>query len=267
MKQLLLAATALISVTAVRAADLPARAAAPVAFAPAFTWTGAYVGLSLGGLFGSATDDGFWLRNNTRILATDPFGAILPPYSRKATVTGLLAGVQAGYNYQVGNIVAGVEADISGIAATGSQGSTPNYNALIGGPLGASCIVNCLGQQFTSQWRGLATLRGRLGFAVSPNWMIYGTGGLADADVSDRYSTLLNSAQYDQWRIGWVVGAGTEYALSHNLTMKFEGLYVKLGDKTYNSVPLAIGRTTIGNSNRFSDHALIARVGVNYKFD
>ena len=97
-------AAILISVSA-RAADLPARVQppAPVAYAPSFSWTGFYVGGELG-----------WIRTDSDYTT----GAVLlgTPFLVSATTgkDGLSYGILAGYNYQAGNVVLGVEGDFEG---------------------------------------------------------------------------------------------------------------------------------------------------------
>ena len=128
----------MINVSA-RAADLPARVQppAPVAYAPSFSWTGFYVGGELG-----------WIR-------TDPdytTGAVLlgTPFLVSATTgkDGLSYGILAGYNYQAGNVVLGVEGDFEGWTV-----GKIRYTSITGDFLTAH-----------SKWGG--SVRGRLGFAA-----------------------------------------------------------------------------------------------------
>jgi outer membrane immunogenic protein len=255
------------------AADLPAKRALPVFAAADPTWTGIYVGVTAGWIASGTTDNGIWTNNGVPIvLGSKPFGQLLVPYQKTVTSGGLALGVTGGYNYQINSqLVAGLEADISGLALTGSQGSSPNFNALIGGGGGlpASCIVNCLGQTLTSQWLGLATQRARFGFLINPQWLTYVTGGIAEALVHDRYQTLLTTSNNDGWRVGWVAGLGTEYMLSPNISVKAEGLYVGLGTSSVTQSVLTIPTKTpiaLATRDKFSDGAWIVRTGINYKF-
>jgi outer membrane immunogenic protein len=267
------------------AADLPAKRALPVFAAADPTWTGIYVGITAGWIASGTTDNGLWTNNGVPIMpGSDPFGQGtgrtfgLVPYQKTVTSGGLALGVTGGYNYQINSqLVAGLEADISGLALTGSQGSSPNFNALINNNfpnnLPASCIVNCLGQTLTSQWLGLATQRARFGFLINPQWLTYVTGGIAEALVHDRYQTLLTTSNNDNWRVGWVAGLGTEYMLSPNISVKLEGLYVGLGTSSVAQSFLTIPPPNKNNPgialatrDKFSDGAWIARTGINYKF-
>lgn len=98
---LLATAASAVSVAA-SATDVPARMepVAPVAYVPAFSWTGFYLGGELG-----------WIQTNPKYTT----GALLfgAPFlgtsgSRKDGVT---YGILTGYNYQAGQLVLGVEVD------------------------------------------------------------------------------------------------------------------------------------------------------------
>jgi len=96
--------------------------------------------------------------------------------------------------------------------------------------------------------------------------MVYLTGGIADALVQDRYYTLLNAATSTKSRFGWTAGLGTEYAISPNITVNAEALYVSLNNNSSTYAPVTLPRLQITNTNKFSDSAWIGRIGVAYKF-
>ncbi|MET0530191.1 MAG: outer membrane beta-barrel protein [Microvirga sp.] len=81
--------------------------------------------------------------------------------------------------------------------------------------------------------------------------------------------------------VGWVLGAGVEYAWTNNLTVKLEGLWVSMDNNNNNNNNFAVGngiigvsntgapiRTTafLGGNNRNDNEFFVARVGLNYKF-
>jgi outer membrane immunogenic protein len=106
---LLLAATALATagISAASAADLPMRSAPPapyIAAVPVFTWTGFYVGAQVG--YG-------WNANENDIVL--PTGFVVESGDFGDSGDGFLAGVHAGYNYQIGSFVVGLEGDIEGV--------------------------------------------------------------------------------------------------------------------------------------------------------
>ena len=141
--------TILISIPA-RAADLPSpvQPVAPVAYVPAFSWTGFYVGGELG-----------WIRTNpkytTGALCWGAFRCLC-----RTGKNGLSYGVLAGYNYQVGQLVLGVEGDFQGWTV-----GEIRYTAITGDFLTAH-----------SKWGG--SIRGRLGYAVD-HALLYVSGGAA----------------------------------------------------------------------------------------
>ena len=101
-------ALVVLSVGTANAADLPigVPVAPPSALIPT-TWDGPYVGLNVGGR---------WL--NDRISTTAlPTGST---FSGTLNTWGAMGGLQAGYNWQFGNVVAGIEADANIIVNAGS---------------------------------------------------------------------------------------------------------------------------------------------------
>src|SRR3712207_2520306 len=102
MKKILLSSVALLGLTAgAMAADLPSRRApAPVFSAvPVFTWTGFYVGVNAGVGFSNNDDDGIVFGADTIFGDSDDDASFI-------------GGAQAGYNYQIGSFVVGVEGDL-----------------------------------------------------------------------------------------------------------------------------------------------------------
>src|SRR4029077_6994199 len=123
------------------------------------------------------------------------------------------------------------------------------------------------------------TLRGRFGTTITPDVMVYATGGLAigsirssvrlagvgfDADgnpgaVSNAVSVLTQKA-------GWTVGAGIEGRLFGNVTGKIEYLYMDFGTiSTSVTNPFNATPVTLSSNSRITDN--IVRVGLNYKLD
>ena len=123
----------------------PAQGAGAVAV---YNWTGFY----LGGHFGYGTGS---LGPDTN---AEPLQGAFFPHS----VTGMIGGYQAGYNWQLTNrVVLGVEADIS-----------------FGSPVD---IPRLAPASFNTTIDYVATGRGRLGYAMG-TWMPYVTGGVAWGD-------------------------------------------------------------------------------------
>jgi outer membrane immunogenic protein len=183
MKKILLSSVALLSLTAgAMAADLPSRRApAPIiAAVPVFTWTGFYVGVNAG--YGWNTNDSITV-GGVRFDLDDE--------------GGFVGGAQAGYNYQIGSFVVGLEGDIQYADFGGDDRFDFDNDGIVDDDFN------------NSDWFG--TVRARAGVAFD-RALIYATGGFAFADDAT----------------GWTVGGGLEYAFTNNLSAKVEGLYVNL---------------------------------------
>ena len=249
LKKILLSATAFAALGGVSlAADLPVRKEAPAYIAPApiFTWTGAYFGVNAGGVF---------TRNKVSFAGTDLLDG------GKINKTGFIGGVQAGYNWQMGMWLVGVEGDMNITSAKKSLGDVD--------PATFSAIA------VRSDLRWLGTARLRVGAAFE-RLLVYGTGGLAFGDgrnsvdmflVDGVDSLLVASARKTAVRAGWTIGAGAEYAITNNLTVKGEYLYYSLGKKSMNLIPTEFGvGAADAISAKFKNDGHIVRAGVNWKF-
>jgi outer membrane immunogenic protein len=287
MKKILLSSIALLSLTAAAsAADLPRRAAPPM-FAPAipvFTWTGFYVGVNAGYAWADS--------NNGDEAVFVPPGALAPGvpavggqfvntfgFGRGGNDDGFTVGGTAGFNWQTGAIVFGVEGDLNwaDIGDSNNNGFFGGNIVTFTGPgpaVARTYDVNGGLGSGNIDWFG--TLRGRIGVAFD-RALIYGTGGFAFASGNDNNGFCGGLAfggcgGNDDWRGGWTVGGGLEYAFTNNLTAKIEGLYVNLDSGNRGGV---VAVPVAGNPNptvflatpgRGDDDFFVARVGLNYKF-
>ncbi|MGY8637962.1 porin family protein [Bradyrhizobium sp. 14AA] len=219
MKKVLLASACLFALAApASAADLAARpyTKAPVAVASVYNWTGFYLGIVGGGAWENASGD--------------------------PKMKGGFVGGTAGYNWQTGNVVFGLEAD--GSWADVSASATV---AVLGIPVTTSSKTDALG-----------TVRGRIGWAVN-NVLFYGTGGYAWIDNKLSVSALGVTVSDSKWHSGWTVGAGVEAFFAPQWSVKGEYLYRSLGGETYFS---GIGAPV--NPGTLNFHTV--QVGVNYHF-
>jgi len=248
MKKILLSATALLGLTAgAMAADLPSRVApAPIiAPVPVFTWTGFYAGVQAGYA---------WGEDETRLFFGGVPFDVVPLIGAAGTdydVEGFVGGAHAGFNYQFGSIVVGVEGDIEAAGIDGDR--TWTSAALPGASASAETEINFQG-----------SLRARLGFAFD-RALVYGTAGLAFANIENTYTafdgvtTLTESFDDTEW--GWTVGAGVEYAFTNNLTARVEYRYTQFDNYRNNSTLIAVG----GAAEQEPEFHTV-RVGVSYKF-
>ncbi len=202
MKKLLtisaLAAAAVVAVAgSASAADMPVKAAPPPP--PAFTWTGWYVGLNGGGLWGETT------------------GNFVPPnhaFHWQADVSQGLAGVTTGSNWQFGQFVIGTESTYEvGLGDYGTTGGSGNTTGACGVAVAFSCATR-INEVFT--------VGGRLGWAGtgiigSGNWLLFAQGGYARANIATEIplnATGIPVAAASHWHNGWFAGVGLDYALS-----------------------------------------------------
>jgi len=270
------AALTVAGAVAAQAADLPTRkeAPAPVFVPPPFTWTGFYVGANIGGI---------WSSGSRSLTFFNPASAVFlsgyEPGGLGSNNSGVIGGGQAGYNWQTGAFVLGVETDFDGT----SLGKSTNFNSLPfagtgipTGILGDSLFVHA---KANLDWLG--TTRARLGYVATPDnrLMIYATGGVAYAggtanfSVFDARNDFFLSGNPSSSRVGWTVGAGAEYALTNNWTIRGEYLYVDLGSNSF-STPAATfpvasnlaGFDGLYATGKINYNASIFRAAVNYKF-
>jgi outer membrane immunogenic protein len=198
------------------AADLGGHAPPPppasIDSRPALMWTGLQVGLNAG--YSSSRDftgeDSVFSYNGV---------ALEHLHSRTSGFTG---GGQIGYNYQIGHFVVGIEADFNYVDLSRTKTS-------LSGAVTEDISGNFIG-----------TLRPRVGVAFGPA-LLYATGGLAygsvDTTITGNTANTL-SASNTGMRVGWPAGAGAEYALNRNLSLRLEYLHTDLGRADLSGVAL-----------------------------
>lgn len=258
---------AVLSGTAL-AADLPYRRAPLVAVPAAFTWTGFYVGLNAGG---ALSDPSFTFGPGPTFGNAFP---TLPVGSPSARLTrdssSFTGGVQTGYNFQIGSFVFGEESDVNylNMSQRGSAAFAVPAAVAPGGTFNTS---------LRSRVEGLSTHRLRVGFTPFERMLVYGTVGIAVAEVrSTSVSTFSPApgAAFDfigrdsTYRAGWVAGGGVEYALTNTVSLRGEYLHVDLGRESFASVGNgAAGASFVTFENRERTRFDLARVGLNVRFD
>jgi outer membrane immunogenic protein len=223
MKRVLLAGVALAALMgSASAADIPRRmverpVAAPVPHVMAYNWTGFYAGLNAGWGWGTGSLSG-------------------PPPTGDMEGNGGLIGGTLGYNWQMNQVVFGVETDIAW------SGIETDHRCRGG----LRCEVN-------NDWLG--TARGRIGVAMD-RFMPFIAGGLAYGDVDTKVRGFPGTSDV---QAGWTLGAGVEFALAAPWTARLEYLYVDLGD-------VGCGRRCGPGTGNLDFNAHIVRAGVNYRF-
>jgi outer membrane immunogenic protein len=220
----LLATAALVALSsAAYAADMgmPLKAPPPLP-PPVQDWSGVYVGL----------EGGYEWATQNLSPAYDPFysvgkywGVTVPTVS-SVSQSGWLFGGFAGVQKQWGSWVLGLEGDFDADDSDGSTTSTVVHNFCV------RCAddkpvdyTSTRSAEIEAKIDELGSMRGKVGWAFSPNWLIYGTGGLAFAHVQDT-ATATDSLGYTgsppffthtaNWSggesmLGWAAGAGIDW--------------------------------------------------------
>ena len=281
-----LVALATLSATPAFAADMAAKAPPP-APAPSYNWTGFYVGGYAG--YGWRDPSVSFTPNDinaSSFTCGGAFGGTCVP-AASFGISGGLIGIQAGYDWQPDRRwLAGVATDFSGTAIGGTGAS----NFLLGSkPPGASTFAS------TENVDWFGTVRARLGWLATDNLLVYGTGGLAYGRVHTGANLIsqpgtngstkgpggffaFNCATptcfvggTSQTLTGYAAGGGTAYAISPNVSLFVEYLYVNLGHTSnFTSIALTTGAPGASPSSftaHFSDVIFnVVRGGLNYKF-
>jgi outer membrane immunogenic protein len=238
------------------AADLPARTytKAPM-MAPINTWQGFYIGGNVGYGWGNSGTE------FTGLPSTVIFN--VAPTSLDTKPKGMIGGAQIGYNWQMGSLVTGLEADIQGSDMKGSATRSP-VSLIDTGPLTGSF------QSADQRLSWFGTVRGRLGITVTPAVLLYATGGLAYGEVKGSANTFFDEfaswpASIRETKVGWTAGAGAEWMFAHHWSAKIEYLYLDLGSisAVANQAPTPF---IFQASYTWKTQQNIVRAGVNYHF-
>ena len=231
------------------AADLaPAPAPAPVYRAPVvapplYNWSGFYIGAHVGG--------GWAGKQSTEIApgtAAFPVGTVFT----KNNLSGVLGGVQGGFNWQVSSFVVGVEGEYSWADINGS--ATTN-----------SVVLPAFSSTVTANVRELALATARAGFAAD-NWLFYVKGGGAWGHDNSNGASTAGGAPFETSststdRAGWVVGGGVEWGFLPNWSAKLEYNHVDFGSKNVTVIGTATGTSFVSSSQTLD----IVKAGVNYR--
>lgn len=206
-------------------------------------WQGLYGGAHVGGAWGSTE-------------AKNAGGTVTLNDYWSAAPSGVVAGLQLGYNWRNGPLLYGVEGDLGYLGLAGSATST--YV-----PLGYDTSTKTDSGFYM-------TLRGRLG-VIYNQWAFYATGGYIGADTKVSIlgacdalltcSTASVSGSNSSFRSGWTLGGGIEGDLGGPWTAKVEYLYYDLGNETVRTTG-----TGLTNTWKVETDGSLVRAGLNYRF-
>jgi outer membrane immunogenic protein len=232
---------------------------APIPPPPVFTWTGFYIGID-GGFGGGVVDaDTIFVQPPIIVAGVTVLPGSVSTLHTSNRTGGFIAGGQVGYNYQFpNNIVVGLESD-------GQWANVEESEHEI-----AASTTPTL--RFTDLRIGLdwfGTTRLRLGYALG-RFLPYLTGGVAYGGVTASGSQLVFGApgtafgSASRTNAGWTAGAGAEYAITDNISLKAEYLFVDLpsvGGSEVGFAPPVVGAFTTGRLG-----TNIVRAGLNWRF-
>lgn len=253
---LLLASTAFVAPAF--AADVvyeePPAPAAIIESAPAYNWSGLYVGGQAGIAFNR--DSGAFSSENSSFVGGDNDGE-----------SGFIGGGHIGYDYQVGNFILGAVTDLNYIDAEANTSYTlPDF---AGDPqtFGVTQDINYVG-----------TVRAKAGVAMD-RFALYATGGLAyagidnnfygDGTYSDGVNTYDVDASEDSDDVGYAVGAGFDVLATQNVSFGLEYLYTDLGesnvDVDYTNIDgSGSGDFTVASDTDLDFHSVMAKASFRF---
>lgn len=227
MKNYIIASALLLATVGMaHAADVVVQEAAP-----AYNWSGVYVGAQAG-----------YAWSDARYEAVDYATVDYDP-------DGFFGGAYAGYNYQFSNkIVLGVDADINFSGIDGHGSLTWADNTSPDDHIGYSKL----------KWTG--AIRGRVGYALD-RFMPYIAGGLSVGKYQfdlDHDGTGNMDFEEERSLTGWNLGAGFDYAVTDNLIVRAEYRYTDFGSKSFDQ--------DWGGDSKIDINTHDIRLGVAYKF-
>jgi outer membrane immunogenic protein len=242
------------------AADMPAKV--PAYRAP-YSWTGCHAGFNFGlfiplDRYDNAPSGAF-------VPALGPVGVAANTTTYTEQANAYTFGAQAGCDVQWGVTVWGVAADFNGTGVNENVLGTPPANAFL--PVNTESVSKKI------PW--FSTFRGRFGITPGEAFLIYGTGGLAVANLRAEYASQFTdgttfAGAASTTRTGWTAGGGVEWGVAPGWTVNFEYLYLDFGSFAFISPntsfaggPAAPAFTWTTNVRA---HEQTFRVGINYWF-
>jgi outer membrane immunogenic protein len=234
-------------------------------------WTGFYAGINGG--FGGESGLGF----RDRLFTVASPSTVVSSFTGSADITGGFGGGQAGYNFQYGNFVYGIETDIQGSDLQG-HGSAASISV---GPAGVPVVGRFANADLRVDYFG--TVRGRLGYAWG-GVLLYATGGFAYGGVKESLrltsstataTTVTNIVSNNNTDTGWTAGGGVEFKISPSLSLKGEYQFISLGSHTTGTglltttglAPCDTAGSCGHNGNFKNVEFNTVRVGLNYYFN
>jgi outer membrane immunogenic protein len=228
------------------AADMPVKA--PASPSVGYSWSGLY----LGGQIGEG-----WATSQTTLVtvsgATFPAGTVLSPIDQ----SGVLGGAYAGYNYQINQVVLGIDGDYSRANLTGAGTDI-------------SVVNGDTAHHFNSiNW--ISTVAGRLGYA-DRDWLFFAKAGWAWAGFSNNNVTnnpaggIDSISTHSETRNGGIIGGGAEWGWSPKLSLKLEYDYVKFSTANFIITQTSSTGVVSFPTGSGTSHMDMLKAGMAYRF-
>jgi outer membrane immunogenic protein len=153
-------------------------------------------------------------------------------FGNDVSTSGWLGGVFGGYQMQNGQIVYGIEGDV-------------NYSGVDGSNAGLDARSRIDG-----------SVRGRLGYAVNDDVLLYGTAGVAAERLRATDTVAAPAVADTNMMVGYTVGAGADVKLTEDIFARAEYRYSDYGSKTFDlpglpSIDSSNHRVTVGLGIKF----------------
>ena len=240
------------------------------------TWTGFYVGASLGGEQANAS----WTTTSISVDAPafgNPPATVDGSSPRRFSPSSGRYGGFAGYDYQFApRWVAGIVLDAayfdSTVTTVGAPGCT--ISCILGVP-GPGADISSV----KAKWD--ADVRGRLGYLVTPNVLLYGTGGIAFQNFSNSITCQTSltdplcgptpvpasaTATNNSTRTGWTAGVGVDAKIFENWMLRAEYRYSDFGTWSNSLLLVSPGVSVVTVATNLKINTHIAMIGIAYKF-
>jgi outer membrane immunogenic protein len=228
---------------AASAADLPARTytKAPAMVDPSYNWSGFYIGGNVGGGWSNTRFDA--------IPGGDHFLLAGQSVSTGNSNGNVVGGGQIGYNWQFQQIVLGLEGTYSGSAVRNDTGIFPS--AVFGGEAA----------RLNSKITQYGTIVGRLGFAPTNDWLLYGKGGYAvgriETNPQDFFplpATLQHFSNAGAWQDGYTAGVGVEYKWANHWVFGVEYDYLRFSSQNQSNTFISTTGLPVGPPTFYSQN-------------
>jgi outer membrane immunogenic protein len=203
--------------------------------APTDLWTGIYIGGNAG--YG-------W--SNMNFTTIDAFGQ----GTGSQSMSGFVGGGQIGAGKTFGSLYLGLETDFQGSSLSASNGVTTFSNGTVSAPL------------ITTNVDEFGTVRARVGYVYSPQWLLYATGGAAFGHAAATNTAPgINFAFPSDWSVGWTAGAGFEWMFASNWSAGIEYLHADFGGPSAN---LNAFGSTLGITSDVSVDVVRAKINLHF---